>query len=328
VENEGTREVVVAVHHGVVLLHIAGPMQVLHATGGYRVRLASLDGGPVLSEVGVPLGVVLPLSEVQGPVDTLLVPGYSIGGAQPPAEFVAQVDRISSFARRTAAICTGAFLLAQAHLLDGRRATTHWATCADLAARFPQVTVRPDAICVRDGPFLTSAGGTAGIDLALALVEDDHGADRARITAKFLVVFLHRPGGQSQFTVRGGLRPSHGAALNGVLDAVAADPAGPHTLTTMSAHVSVSERHLTRLFRRAVGTTPAQYVERVRVEAAQAQLEATPHGMSRIARSCGFGSDDTMRRAFLRTLGITPADYRQRFRALGDPSADPARTVT
>ncbi|MGC4791918.1 GlxA family transcriptional regulator [Micromonospora sp. DT178] len=309
------REVVVVVHDGVVLLDVAGPVQVLHGSGGYRVRLASVDGRAVRTDVGVPLDVELPVHQVRHRFDTLLVPGYALVTAQPPPALVAELPRLSGLARRTAAICTGAFLLAAARLLDGRRATTHWAACADLASRFPAVRVRPDALYVRDGPLFTSAGVTAGIDLTLTLVEEDHGPERARTTAKYLVVFLHRPGGQSQFTVRGSTTAAPGSALRRVLDAVAAEPAAPHTLATMAAHASVSERHLTRLFRHTVGTTPIRYVEQVRVEAAKTLLEATHDGVARIARACGFGSDDSMRRAFLRGIGITPAEYRQRFRS-------------
>lgn len=314
VEIARIREVVVVVHDGVVLLDVAGPVQVLHGSGGYRVRLASVDGRPVRTDVGVPLDVELALHQVRHRFDTLLVPGLS-SPRTASAGARRRTPRVSGLARRTAGICTGAFLLAAARLLDGRRATTHWAACADLASRFPAVRVRPDALYVRDGPLFTSAGVTAGIDLTLTLVEDDHGPERARTTAKYLVVFLHRPGGQSQFTVRGNTTAAPGSALRRVLDAVATDPAAPHTLATMAAHASVSERHLTRLFRRTVGTTPIRYVEQVRVEAAKTLLEATHDGVARIARACGFGSDDSMRRAFLRGIGTTPAEYRQRFRS-------------
>ncbi|GAA3158702.1 hypothetical protein GCM10010486_25800 [Nonomuraea roseoviolacea subsp. carminata] len=192
--------------------------------------------------------------------------------------------------------------------------------CADLGSRFPRVTVEPDAIFVRDGPVVTSAGVTAGIDLALALVEEDHGPDLARAVAKHMVVFLQRPGGQSQFSVRAAVPTTRHPALRRLLDAIAAEPAAEHTLASMAAQVTVSERHLTRLFRREIGLAPGRYVERIRVEAAQVLLESTADGVAAIARRCGLGSDETMRRTFLKVLGTTPTAYRQRFRTSPSPT--------
>ncbi|ARX85250.1 MULTISPECIES: GlxA family transcriptional regulator [Streptomyces] len=308
-------DVVVVVGDGVVLLDVAGPVQVLHGTG-YRVRLASPRGRSVVTDTGIPLGVELAVEDVPETVDTVLVPGYpTVSGHGHPPELIAHVRRIGAGARRTASACTGAYLLAEAGLLDGRRATTHWAECDTLARLFPRVRVEPDSIYVRDGPVITSAGVTAGIDLALALVEEDHGPEVARTTAKNLVVFLQRPGGQSQFSVRSAVTPPRSPGLRRVLDAVVADPGGNHTLAAMAERLAVSERHVTRLFRREVGGTPGQYVERVRLEAAQAMLESCDAGVNTIARACGFGTDETMRRVFLRVLNAPPAAYRERFRA-------------
>ncbi|MET9862646.1 DJ-1/PfpI family protein [Streptomyces smyrnaeus] len=308
-------DVIVVVGDGVVLLDVAGPVQVLHGAG-YRVRLASPGGRAVVSDTGIPLGTELAVEDVpETAVDTVMVPGYlTVNGHRHPPELIAHVRRLGAGARRTTSACTGAYLLAEAGLLDGRRATTHWAECATLARRFPRVRVQPDAIYVRDGPVITSAGVTAGIDLALALVEEDHGPEVARTAAKYLVVFLQRPGGQSQFSVRSAVTPPRNAGLRRVLDAVVADPGGNHTLTAMAERLAVSERHLTRLFHREVGSTPGQYVERVRVEAAQAMLESCDAGVDIIARTCGFGTGETMRRVFLRLLGAPPAAYRARFR--------------
>ncbi|MBO8199231.1 GlxA family transcriptional regulator [Streptomyces smyrnaeus] len=308
-------DVIVVVGDGVVLLDVAGPVQVLHAAG-YRVRLASPGGRAVVSDTGIPLGAELAVEDVpETAVDTVLVPGYpTVNGHRHPPELIAHVRRLGTGARRTTSACTGAYLLAEAGLLDGRRATTHWAECAKLARSFPRVRVQPDAIYVRDGPVITSAGVTAGIDLALALVEEDHGPQVARTAAKYLVVFLQRPGGQSQFSVRSTVPPPRSAGLRQVLDAVVADPGGSHTLAAMAERLAVSERHLTRLFRREVGSTPGQYVERVRLEAAQAMLESSDAGVDTIARMCGFGSDESMRRVFLRLLGAPPSAYRARFR--------------
>ncbi|MEV7231994.1 DJ-1/PfpI family protein [Polymorphospora sp. NPDC051019] len=313
---DNRREVVLVVYDGAVVMDVAGPFQVLDGAGGYRIRLASPDGRSVRTDVGVRMDVDVALPEVHGPVDTLLVAGYpTAAGSRPPTTLVEQVRRLGRRARRVASVCTGALVLAEAGLLEGRRATTHWAACDELAARFPRVAVRPDAICVRDGPVLTSAGVTAGIDLALALVAEDLGADRARTVAKYLVVFLRRPGGQAQFDMAGVRPATRDPVLRRVLDAVAAQPSGEHSLAAMAARAAVSERHLTRLFRRETGTTPARYVERVRVHTAQNLLDAGRGGLTSIARTCGFGSAETMRRAFLRVAGVTPATYRRRFGA-------------
>jgi transcriptional regulator GlxA family with amidase domain len=307
------QEVVVVVCEGVVLLDLAGPVQVLNGTDGYRVRLASLDGQAVRSDTGVVLGVDCRLSDVDHP-DTVVVPGPTpeLIDHFPPA-LIGEVRRLGSGAGRVTSICTGAFLLAEAGLLAGREATTHWSVCAELAARFPDVTVRPDAIYVRDDNVVTSAGVAAGIDLALALVEDDHGPDAARTVARHLVVFLHRPGGQSQFSVWDQVPPARAPALRTVLDAVVADPAADHSLAGMAARARVSERHLTRLFQRELGITAGQYVTRVRVQTARTLLESCDAGVETVARRCGFGSSETMRRVFLQVLGTTPTAYRQRF---------------
>lgn len=308
------RDVVVVVGEGVVLLDIAGPVQVFTGAGGYRIRLASLDGRPVRTDTGVVLGADLALSEVDSPVDTVVVPGPTpdLLDGFPPA-LIAEVRRLGAAARRVTSVCTGAFLLAEAGLLAGRQATTHWAVCPELTARFPDVAVQADAIYVRDDNVATSAGVSAGIDLALGLVDEDHGPDAARTVARNLVVFLRRPGGQSQFSVRNEMPPARTPALRAVLDAVVADPAADHTLTGMAARAMVSERHLTRLFQRELGITPGQYVTRVRVQAARTLLESCDAGVEAVARRCGFGSDETLRRVFLQVLGITPTAYRQRF---------------
>ncbi|WP_280180771.1 AraC family transcriptional regulator, partial [Nocardia farcinica] len=192
-ESTDRDDVVVALADGVLLLDVAGPVQVLH-WARRRVRFASLDGGPVRTDVGAPLGADCAFAEVAARIDTLLVPGFAPDD-RPDSRLVAAVGALAGRARRVAAVCTGAFVLAEAGLLDGRRATTHWMGCGELARRFPRVAVQPDAIYVRDGGVVTSAGVTAGIDMALALVEEDQGQELARTVAKQLVVFLRRPGG-------------------------------------------------------------------------------------------------------------------------------------
>jgi transcriptional regulator GlxA family with amidase domain len=214
-------------------------------------------------------------------------------------------------ARRTASVCTGAFLLAASGLLDGRRVTTHWRYCAELARRYPALTVESDPIFVRDGSVWTSAGVTAGIDLALAFVEADLGRESALAVARQLVVFARRPGGQAQFSASLGL-------------GVAAEFDGLHTWMTRNLHhdlsvpvlaarAGMSERSFARRYHAATGTTPSRAVERLRVEAARAALGNSPRSIKDVARRCGFGSEETMRRSFLRLLAVAPRDYRARF---------------
>ncbi|MBF6166101.1 DJ-1/PfpI family protein [Streptomyces gardneri] len=306
-------DVVVAVSDGVLMLDVAGPVQVLH-WAGHRVLFASPDGAPVRTDVGVPLGVDGALRELGGAVGTLLVPGYPPED-RVPAVLVDAVRAAAAAARQVASVCTGAFVLAEAGLLDGRRATTHWLACAALAQRFPLVRVDADAIYVRDGPIVTSAGVTAGIDMALALVEEEHGAELARSLARHLVVFLHRPGGQSQFSVRTSIPTPRTDSVRQVVDAVIADLCADHSLAAMAARAALSERHLSRLFRQEIGVTPGRYVKQARLEAARALLESGDEPMAAIARRSGFGSEETMRRTFLDLLGASPSDYRRRFRA-------------
>jgi transcriptional regulator GlxA family with amidase domain len=214
-------------------------------------------------------------------------------------------------------VCAGAFVLAAAGLLDGRRATTHWELAADLARAYPQITLDADAIFVADGSIHTSAGITAGIDLCLALLEADHGAELARDVARHLVVFMQRPGGQAQFSVRLDLATRAQSPLRQVLDDIARDPAADHSLAALSRRAGFSVRHLTRVFQRELGVSPGQYVESVRIEAAKARLQRSDEPLPTIARASGFGSDETMRRAFWRELSTTPAAYRERFRSTG-----------
>ncbi|MDA3650078.1 GlxA family transcriptional regulator [Saccharopolyspora indica] len=314
--------VVILVHDGVQLLDVAGPLEVFDGADqllrrGYEVLLASPSGRDVIASSRFRLGVDLALQDVDE-LDTLVVAGgWGSREAAADPELVRQVRRLSERARRTASVCTGAFLLAEAGLLAGRRATTHWAMCDELAASYPDVVVEPDAIYVRDAPLLTAAGVSAGIDLALAMVEDDHGVEVARTIAKWMVVFLQRPGGQSQFSVWHSAQPVHDSALHDLLAEIAANPAGDHRVPVMADRLAMSPRHFTRLFTKQVGTSPGRYVERARVEAARLMLESGQRG---IARRCGFGSAETMRRAFVRQLGVPPSTYRDRFSTAGRPA--------
>ncbi|QFZ21752.1 GlxA family transcriptional regulator [Saccharothrix syringae] len=314
------REVLVVGYEGATLTDIAGPLDVFtgagRVCGGYRVRLAAVGGGFAVD--GGPRLEAEDLREVSGGVDTLLVVGgFGYAAAARDAELLAHLRRLAAGAGRVAGVCTGAFVLAAAGLLDGARATTHWAYCDRLAAEHPAVEVVPDAIYVRHGRVATSAGVTAGIDLALALVEHDHGAALARLVARWMVVFLQRPGGQSQFSVRARVPPVREPGLRAVLDAVADDPAADWTVTAMARRAALSPRHLARVFPLRVGTSPARYVERARVEAAAGALERGDEGLDVVAKRSGFGSAETMRRAFLRVLGVPPGAYRDRFRTTG-----------
>jgi len=254
------------------------------------------------------------LSRVTEPVDTLLIAGgWSYVAAMRSDELVAQVRRLAAGARRVGSVCSGAFVLAAARLLEGRSATTHWAVCDQLAHDFPDISVEPDRIFVQDGNVFTSAGVTAGMDLALALVEADHGAEVARSVARWMVLFLQRPGGQSQFSERLAYPVSRDSMLRKVLDEIVAHPGGAHSAPQLAERAAVSERHLARLFLAETGITPARFVERVRVEAARQMLETGPTPVDAVAHQVGFGSAETMRRAFLRVMGVGPAEYRHRF---------------
>ncbi|WP_341718744.1 GlxA family transcriptional regulator [Micromonospora sp. FIMYZ51] len=315
---DGPREVVIAAADGAVLLDVAGPLQVFALAakcgGSYRVRLASPDGRPVHTREGVQLGVDTALDAVTGPVHLLLVAGCDPAPTGTALVPLAQaVRRIRERCTVLASVCIGAFVLAEAGLLDGRRATTHWAFCRELARRYPQITVESDGMYVRDGDLYTAAGVTAGIDLALALVERDHDGALARQVAKWLVVFLQRPAGQSQLSVRGRARSTRQAALRMVLDTVAEQPHADHSLAAMAARAAVSPRHLSRLFSDVLGTTPGQYVQRIRVEAAQQLLEAGDDPVEVVAKRCGFHSVETMRQAFHRVIGMAPTTYRDQF---------------
>jgi transcriptional regulator GlxA family with amidase domain len=239
--------------------------------------------------------------------------GTGVQAATRDDHLVGAVRRLAGQSRRITSVCTGTFLLAQAGLLEGRRVTTHWGRAGALARRFPGLDIDPAPIFVRDGDIWTSAGVTAGIDLALALVEDDHGAALARQVARWLVVFVQRPGGQGQFSTHLAVAPARRADVRAVLDIIAAEPDGDLTVAALARRVGVSERHLARLFRSETGTTVADHVEAVRVETARRLLEDGAEGIGAVGRRCGFGTVETFHRAFKRRTGITPGEHRARF---------------
>jgi transcriptional regulator GlxA family with amidase domain len=311
------RVVVIVVFDGVKLLDAAGPAEVFAEANrfgaAYRLKIASVDGRDVTTSIGTRFAVTDRIASIES-ADTFLVAGGDMLVGRPidPA-LVDALKTVPIRTRRVASICTGSFILAQAGLLSGRRATTHWRHTGLLARAFPDVAVEPDAIFVRDENFFTSAGVSAGIDLALALVEDDYGADLVRDVARSLVVYLKRAGGQSQFSVLVEADPPRQSALRAVTDAIAANPAADHSVKTLAAQASLSTRQLARLFQSELGTTPARYVEMVRIDAARAALDAG-RTVTDTARMAGFGSAETLRRVFVNHLGVSPKAYRDRFR--------------
>jgi transcriptional regulator GlxA family with amidase domain len=309
-------------------LDVVGPFEVfsganqvakmLRRPGGYRVSLVSADGEAVRAESGLSLGTA-PLPDPTERIDTLVVPGGD--GAQTARHdprLMRWIADVAPRCRRVATVCSGAFLAAEAGLLDGRRVTTHWARAEQLASEFPRLRVDADPIYIRDGKYWTSAGVTAGIDLALALVHEDLGVEVAQTVARWLVMFLHRPGGQTQFATPVWLPRAERSAVRAVQTLVESAPAGDNRLPTMAAAAAMSVRHFARVFTQEVGETPGRFVERVRLEAARHELETTSATLEVIAARCGFGTAETMRRAFQRRLNVAPDSYRRRFRVVAD----------
>lgn len=315
------------VYPDVQILDVTGPLEVFARTArwlmdrgrrrepAYTVELLAARHGPVRSSSGLELVVHRTLMEVRGGIDTLLVAGGAGSRrARSDRAVVRWLRRIAPRVRRLGSVCTGAFLLAEAGLLDGRRATTHWGACRQLAERYPRVAVDPDPIFVRDGRIYTSAGVTAGMDLALALVEEDHGREVALAVARELVMFLKRPGGQSQFSVPLLAQTADRQPLRELQVWIVEHADADLSVAALAQRVAMSARNFARVFRREVGMTPARFVERARVEAARRRLEESSVGVEAVATQCGFGSAEIMRRAFLRTVRVNPAEYRHRFR--------------
>ncbi|MEV1019624.1 GlxA family transcriptional regulator [Streptomyces sp. NPDC050264] len=315
------RVVLVLLFDDVQSLDVTGPVEVFagatlaagSATAGYRVRTASLDGAPVRTSSGLTLVPDHALSDAPAP-HTVLVPGGQ-GTRRPDPRLIDWLRENAPHAQRIVSVCTGAILLARAGLLDGRRATTHWAYCDRLARDHPAIDVDPDPIYVRDGNVATSAGVTAGIDLALALVEEDHGRDTALTIARHLVVFLRRPGNQAQFSAQLAAQTARREPLREVQQWITEHPGDDLSVESMAARARLSPRHFARAFQSETGLTPGKYVERVRVEHARRLLEDTTDGVEEISRASGYGTPEAMRRAFLKALGTPPAEYRRRFHA-------------
>jgi len=320
------REVAILVYPGVQSLDVAGPLEVFsgasrlieqegRAAPRYELRLLAAEPGPLRSSSGLTITPDGVIGSVSTGIDTLIVAGGAgRSGLEEDPAILQWLRETAAGARRIASVCTGAFLLAAAGLLDGRRATTHWAHAAALERRYPRVLVEADPIYLRDGPVWTSAGVTAGMDLALAMVEEDLDRELALTIARHLVLFLRRPGNQSQFSAT--MRAQHPARepLRELQRLIVEDVAGEHSVEALAARAHMSPRHLARTFRAETGVTPARYVERVRLEAARRRLEETLEPIAQVADACGFGTAETMRRVFLRVLEVGPAEYRRRFR--------------
>jgi len=310
------RRIVIVAFPDVQALDVAGPAEVFTQAGGYTVQVAAPAGGPLATGSGYAIVPELTLGDVRGPIDTLVVAGgEGTRAAIRDDDVIDWLRATAPRARRVASVCTGSFLLARAGLLDGRRATTHWAWCDELARRFPEVTVERDPIFVADGNVRTSAGVTAGMDLALALVEEDLGPAAALAVARQLVLFVRRPGGQAQFSTGLAAQASGHAALRELQAWMADHLDDDLSVEALAGRAHMSQRSFARAFRRETGTTPAAHVEALRVERARLLLESTATPVSTVARTCGFGTVETMRRAFARRVGVPPSAYRSRFAA-------------
>ncbi len=321
------RQVAIVLYPGVQSLDVTGPLEVFTGAGllisasarperGYRVRTLSCDGAPLQTSSGLTITPDASLIDAPADIDTLIVPGGS-GSREAACDgpLLDWISRTAAGTRRTAGVCTGAFLLAGAGLLSGRRATTHWASAEELARLHPDVEVDPEPIFLRDGPIWTSAGVTAGMDLALALVEEDLDREAALQIARHLVLFLRRPGNQSQFSASLAAQQPGREPLRELQRFLVEHVAAEHSVEAMATRAHMSPRHFARAFRAETGITPARYVERVRLEAARRRLEDTADPIATVAAECGFGTAETMRRVFLRALEVGPAEYRRRFQS-------------
>jgi len=322
------RNVVFLAFPDVQVLDVTGPLEVfgraarllvergLRRDLAYSVEIVAATAGPIKTSSGIRIVADRRYRDVRSGVDTLLVAGGR--GARPAAQDAALcrwLARMAPRVRRLGSVCTGTFVLAAAGLLDGKRVTTHWASCDTLATQNPRVRVEPDPIFVRDGRLYTSAGVTAGMDLALAMVEEDFGRHVALGVARQLVMFLQRPGGQSQFSSQLAVQAADREPVRELVEWIADHLADDLSVSALADRIAMSPRHFARVFASELHMTPARFVEVQRVEAARRRLEESSDGVERVAASCGFGGAEVMRRAFLRTVRVSPSDYRSRFRS-------------
>ncbi|WOH20511.1 GlxA family transcriptional regulator [Paenarthrobacter sp. GOM3] len=310
------------VFDGVKMLDVAGPAEVFAEANKlgarYSLTYLSPSGDPVSTSIGLPLPVDSDSSQLTR-MDTLVVPGGDDLPSKPiPTELVDAVQSLHRRSQRLVAICTGAFILAKAGILDHRQATTHWEHARLLAAAYPDIRVRPDSLFVADGEVFTSAGVSAGIDLALALVERDHGASIARLIAQRLVLFMQRPGGQSQFSAPLSIETPKNEPLRKAVELIAARPNADYSLGSLARLMGLSTRQVARLFAAELNTSPAKFVEQMRLDHAKAML-ADGRSITKTATAAGFGSPETMRRIFNQRLRASPSEYRARFHAARVP---------
>jgi transcriptional regulator GlxA family with amidase domain len=317
-----SKPIAIVVPQNAQSLDISGPLDAFLEANrqaptkcNYHVRLLSIDQDRAVRAGGLSLVADSSILEDEGPIDTLLVAGTpDYAQAYAESALPAWLRRHAPQSRRHGSVCTGAFFLGTAGLLDGLNVTTHWQHAAELAERFPAAKVASDQIFVQDGSLWTSAGVTAGIDLALKLIEDDHGRDVALSVARRLVVFLKRPGGQSQFSAHLAAQVATEGRIEGVQHWILDHLPLELTVKMLASRAAMSVRNFTRVFQQEAGMTPADFVEIARVDAARRLLEDTDKPMQRVASNCGFANPDTMRRAFLRRISTGPSEYRERFR--------------
>lgn len=329
--SSSSRRIVVLAFPDAQILDAAGPSEAFAIAerivgGAYAIELISPDGGEIETSGKIRLLADGPAQRREGPIDTLIVAGgLGVHQAAQDESLLAWLQDAASQCRRIASVCTGAFLLAAAGLLDGRRATTHWAFTEELSRRHPLIDVQIDPIFVRDGNVWTSAGVTSGIDLALALIEQDLGSAVSLKVAKTLVLFVRRPGGQAQFSASLSGQPAQSAPLRELQDWIVDNLAEDLSVAALSRRVFMSERNFARVFAAQTGITPGRYVESLRVERAKLLLTSTSRSVEDIASGCGFGTVETLRRSFARALCVSPGAYRERFRGHPHAAHDGAR---
>jgi len=305
----------------VQLLDVVGPADVFAEAArqlgdprAYVVQVIGTEPGVLRSSCGLRLAVDATVSGFRGKLDTLLVAGSpEVEALRSGRELHGWLQAQARSVRRLGSVCTGAFVLAAAGLLDGSRVTTHWNEVAQLRAEHPQVLLEPDAIYVKDGPLYTSAGVTAGLDLALAMVEEDHGRELALRVARELVMFLKRPGGQSQFSAHLAAQSAEKSHIRELQDHVLSHLKADLSVPRLATRARMSERNFTRVFREETGMTPAQFVEKARIDEARRQLEDSAVPLKRLATKVGYANVDAFSRAFNRRFGVSPSEYRKQF---------------
>ncbi|MGE5346615.1 MAG: GlxA family transcriptional regulator, partial [Acidithiobacillales bacterium] len=335
---KGTLRVAMLAYPDCQILDVIGPLEVFSRTSrwlvdngrrtddAYSVEILGLSRGSFPASSGLRLLADRRFDEAGPGIDTLLIAGgRGMERWRKHAALLRWIRRQAALVRRLASVCTGTFFLAEAGLLAGRRATTHWASCAKLACQFPDLRVEPDTIFVKEGSIYTSAGVTAGMDLALALVEEDNGRDVALAVARELVLFLRRPGGQAQFSAQLAVQFAEKETLRDLQAWILDHPRADLSVETLARRVAMSPRNFARVFTRQVGTTPARFVTSVRVETARRLLEESSRGLEAVSSMSGLGNPESLRRAFLRTVGVAPGQYRERFNRR---HADPGRRAT